>query len=171
MKIFLISAIILFTTINAEAQSLKKYPISNSGCSLYNYCPSVYKVDKSADSSLVFTGECTSGEVTYGVICVKLLTAVDDLTMAEDLLISYLDYLKSTFTITKAAGYGRGHRLDNNEQTRGILDYWEDDAKDLWKVKAWTNGKFIGVMYAYSQKELPEVKVNAFLESFRMPVE
>jgi hypothetical protein len=126
-------------------------------------------VDLSEDSSKVYTGECMVADVSYGVICVKLLTPVTDLTMAEDLVISYLDYLKVSFDIKKATGYGKGHRLNNNENTRGILDYWE--GKDLanWKVKAWTDGKFIGFMHAYSKKELPETKVNVFLDSFRLP--
>jgi len=117
----------------------------------------------------VFTGECVAGDVTYGVICVKLLNAINDLGAAEELMVSYVDFLKTSFDIKKTAGYGRGHRLNNNENTRGILDYWEDGELDKWKIKAWTDGKYIGFMYAYSRKELPEAKVNVFLESFRLP--
>lgn len=148
-------------------QSLKA--VGNSGCSINAYCETKFNVEKSSDSSLVYTGECVKDEVSYGIICVKLLHPVENLTMAEDLLISYLDYLKASFEITKAAGYGKGHRLNNNENTRGVIDYWEDKEKDNWKVKAWTDGKFIGVLYAYSKKSLPEYKVNIFLDSFRMP--
>ena len=74
-----------------------------------------------------------------------------------------------SFEITKAAGYGKSLRLNNNEKTRGIIDYWEDKDKDKWKVKAWTDGKYIGFMYTYSKKEMPEQKMNLFLDSFRMP--
>ncbi|MEO7923115.1 MAG: hypothetical protein ABIR30_05505 [Chitinophagaceae bacterium] len=151
------------------AQSFKKIPVGNSGCSIYTYCDIKFTVEKSTDSSLVYTGECINDEVSYGIICVKLLTPVTDLTMAEDLLIAYLDYLKESFGITKAAGYGKGHQLNDNERTRGILDYWVDNDKDSWKVIAWTDGKFIGVMYAYSIKPLPESKINTFLDSFRLP--
>ena len=108
-------------------------------------------------------------DISYGVVCVKLLNPVSDLTMAEDLLISYLDYLKENFNIINAAGYGKGHRLNNKENTRGILDYWEDKDKDKWKIKAWTDGKYIGFIYVYSKKELPEAKVNIFLDSFLLP--
>ncbi|MBK8311631.1 MAG: hypothetical protein IPL04_12780 [Chitinophagaceae bacterium] len=101
--------------------------------------------------------------------CVLLLNPVTDLVAAEDLLIAYVDYLKSSFSIKKSAGYGKGHRLNNNENTRGILDYWEDGEGDKWKIKAWTDGKYIGFMYAYSSKNLPEAKVNVFLEGFRLP--
>src|ERR1700741_877240 len=117
MKTFLPIAFLLFSAMATHGQSLKKYPISNSGCSLYNYCESKYKIDYSEDSSKVYTGECVNGDITYGVICVKLLRQMDDLTMAEDLMIAYVDYLKSNFEIKKTAGYGKGHRLNKNEKT------------------------------------------------------
>jgi hypothetical protein len=113
--------------------------------------------------------ECVKDGLNYGVICVKLRQSFKDLDQAENALISYLDYLKSSFKITKSAGYGKGHRLANNENTRGVIDYWEDKEKNNWKVKGWTNKNYIGVMYAYSLKELPETKLNLYLDGFRFP--
>ena len=159
----------LICSVTAYNQSLKKYTISKSGCSLYNYCEMKFEMAKSQDSSVVYTGECVNEGVTYGIICVKLLNPLTDLAAAEDLLISYSDYLKDGFEIVKATGYGRGHFLNNNENTRGIIDYWEDKKKNFWKIKAWTDGKIIGFLYVFSKKELPEGKVNVYLDSFRMP--
>ena len=159
----------MLTFFFSHGHGLKKYAISNSGCSIYSYCEAEYDIKKSEDSSLVFTGECSVAGITYGVICVKLENPLTDLTMAEDLLIAYLDYLKSNFDIKKAAGYGKGHRLNNNENTRGIIDYWEDKELNKWKIKAWTDGRFIGVMFAYDKQELPETNVNVFLDSFQLP--
>lgn len=168
MKIFFAFAIVLFSR-SIDAQSFRKYPVSTSGCSVYNFCEAKYDMDFSDDSSQVFTGECVVADVTYGIICVKLRNAVTDLDAAENLVIDYADYLKASFNITKSMGYGKGHRLNKNEQTRGIMDYWEDKELDNWKIKAWTDGQYIGFMYAYSKKELPETKVNLFLDSFRLP--
>ncbi|NOT50666.1 MAG: hypothetical protein HOP10_05265 [Chitinophagaceae bacterium] len=153
------------------SQSLKKVAISNSGCSLYAFCEFKFEKEYSQDSSVVYTGECVKDEISYGIICVKLKEAADDLERAEESMINYLDYLKTSFGITKSAGYGRGHRLNDNEKTRGVIDYWEDGEKNNWKVKAWTDGKFIGVLYGYSLKELPEQKLNVFLDSFRLPAQ
>ena len=160
---------IIFITSTSFAQSFKKYPVSNSGCSLYSFCDVKYEFKYSQDSSKVWTGECSSGEVVYGVICVKFLNAIADLEVAENLMISYIEHLKVSFEIKKSAGYGKGHRLNNNENTRGILDYWEDKDSYKWKIKAWTDGQFIGFMYAYSKKDLPEAKVNVFLDGLRFP--
>lgn len=153
----------------SSPQSLKKVPISNSGCSLYTFCDFKFEKQYSEDSALMYVDECAKDSVTYGVICVKLVQPADDLDRAEESLVSYLDYLKTSFHILHSAGYGKGHRLANNENTRGVLDYWEDNEKNNWKIKAWTNGKFIGVLYGYSAKELNETKLNIFLEGFRFP--
>ncbi len=169
MKRRLLLFVITFCFHFSQAQSLKKVTISSSGCSVYTFCDFKFEKDYSQDSSLVYVGECAKDEVTYGVICVKLMQPADDLDRSEESLINYLDYLKSSFKITKSAGYGRGHRLVNNENTRGVIDYWEDSDKNNWKIKGWTDGKFIGVLYGYSAKELNETKLNAFLEGFRFP--
>jgi hypothetical protein len=153
----------------SHAQSLKKIPISNSGCFLYAYCDFRIETEYANDSSLVYMSECVKDGMNYGVICVKLKSPADNLDRAEKSVIDYLDYLKNIFKIVKAAGYGKGHRLANNENTRGVLDYWEDGEKNNWKVKAWTDGKFIGVLYGYSANELPETKLNVFLDGFRFP--
>ncbi len=151
-------------------QSLKKYTIGASGCSAYFFCnPGNFELNKSPDSSDVFTGECTNENVVFGVICVKLKDKVSDLANSESMLISYLDYLKGTLNITKSAGYGKGHKLKGREDTRGVIDYWEDKDKANWKVKGWTDGKFIAIMYCYSTKELPETKINIFLDGLVLP--
>lgn len=158
-----------FCFLFSHAQTIKKVPISNSGCSIYTYCTFQFEKEYSPDSSIVYADECVKDDMTYGVICVQLLQAVTDIADAEETLVNYLNYLKSSFGIVKSTGYGRGHRLNNNENTRGVLDYWEDAEKKNWKVKAWTDGKYIGVLYGYSAKELSEQKLNLFLDSFRLP--
>ena len=149
----------------SHGQSLKKYSVGNSGCSAYFYCdPGKFDLAKSPDSSEVYTAECTNDGVSYGIICVKLKEQITDMDAGEGVLISYLDYLKTSLNITSAAGYGKGHRLKNNENTRGVIDYWKDKDNENWKIKGWTDGKFICCMYVYSAKELNETKTNVFLD-------
>lgn len=162
--------LVLVVSNTSYSQTLKKVPVSTSGCTVYTYCEMKFEISKSVDSSNVYMGECVNGDVTYGVIAVKLSNRPDNLVMAEDLLIAFLDHLKKSYSITNAAGYGRGYRLNNNENTRGVLDYWEDGEKNKWKVKGWTDGRYIGVMYGYSKKEMLEGKVNVFLEGLRFPI-
>jgi hypothetical protein len=164
--------LLLACSLLSFSQSLKKYAIGKTGCSAYFYCdPGTFELSYSPDSSKVYTGECDNDGISYGVICIKMAAAIDNINDAEEVLISYLDYLKISFKISSSAGYGKGHRLKEREDTRGIIDYWIDDKKDNWKIKGWTDGKCIAVMYAYGkkQKELPETKLNVFLDSFRLP--
>lgn len=169
MKLFAAVFSFILLTGTTNAQTLKKQLIDNTGCSVYSYCELKFDKSFSPDSSAIYLAECAVGEMNYGVICVKLSLPTDSLNIAENTLISYLEYLKSNLNITEAVGYGKGHRLNNNEKTRGVLDYWKDSDKNNWKIKAWTDGKFFGVLYGYSLKELPEAKLNVFLEGFRFP--
>jgi hypothetical protein len=165
---FLLLLLVFFT--GSFGQSLRKYAINETGCAVYLFCdPGTFGMSYSDDSSKVYTGTCITDNTSYGIICVKLKQAVPAMTDAEELLVSYLDYLKTSYKITSSAGYGKGHRLKDREDTRGIIDYWKDDEKNNWKIKGWTDGKFIAVLYTYSQTELNESKVNVFLDSFRLP--
>lgn len=165
----LLPLLLLLAAFNAKSQMIKKYPVGNSGCAIYAYCDLKFDLDYSEDSSKVYTAECQKDGISYGVICVKLLQEVTDLNAAEDLMMQYVEYLKASFNITKSVGAGHGHRLMGKENTRGVIDYWEDNEKNKWKYKSWTDGKFIGFLYAYSLKELPEEKINLFLDGFRFP--
>ncbi len=167
---YLILSVGLLIAGTAYGQSLKKYTISNSGCSAYFFCdPVKFNHDKSPDSSDVYMGECSNDGVTYGIICVRLKEKITNPEESEQMLISYLDYLKTSFGITGAAGYGKGHRLKNKENTRGVIDYWTDKDNANYKVKGWTDGKYIAVLYVYAAKELPEQKANVFLDGLVLP--
>lgn len=158
---------LLAATSFSYGQSFKKYAIGNSGCSVYSYCdPGKFEMTYSQDSAKVFTSECNIDNVYYGMICIELTEPTANIKEGEDVLVSYLDFLKSAFKVTEAAGYGKGHRLRGKEGTRGIIDYWKDGDKNQWKVKGWTDSKFIAVLYAYSLADLSETKVNAFLDGF-----
>lgn len=172
LRVPLLAAMLLLAGFGVTAQSLKKYPIEKTGCSVFMFCdPGKFELSMSPDSSKVYVAECTHENVYYDVICVGMKESITKADEAEGVLVQYLDYLKSSFGITSAAGYGKGHRLRGNEQTRGVLDYWKDDKGNNIKVKGWTNGRFIAVAMAITEKEIPEPKVNAFLDGFVFPDE
>jgi hypothetical protein len=168
-KIFLI-VLLQYGCINIFSQIIKKYPIAESGCAAYFYCnPGKFELSYSPDSSKVYTSECIVDGTGYGAICVKFKDPINNIDNAEGVLVAYLDYLKTNFKIVSAAGYGKGHRLNGKENIHGIIDYWKDEEKNNWKIKGWTNGSLIVIMYAYSKQELPETKVNVFLDGIVFP--
>ncbi|MBS1656272.1 MAG: hypothetical protein JSU05_15575 [Bacteroidetes bacterium] len=163
---------ILLTLITSQVlfgQTLKKYSIGNTGCSVYFTCnPGEFQQSYSEDSSAVYTAECISDSLHYGLICVQLKEKVSSGDDAENLLTSYLDYLKSTLEIQKSAGYGKGATLAGSPQARGVVDYWEDKEGAQWKIKGWTDGAIIAVLYVYADGPFNETeKTNVFLNGFR----
>ena len=168
--IWVLFSTMLISTISFS-QSLKKYAIGTSGCSVYMLCdPGQFQMTFSEDSSAVFTGECKPDSVTYGIICVKLKETIPAGDDAEDLLISYLDYLKTAFKIKSSSGYGKGQTLNSKADARGVLDFWNDEVGNEWKVKGWTDGKVISILYVIekSKSEYP-AKHDVFLNGFRFP--
>lgn len=156
----------------AQAQSLKKITIANtnasSGCSLYAFCDMNFTLDYSEDSSKVFMSDCSKDGVDYGVICIKLSEPFENLEEAEATTTNYLDHLKKSFNITKVIGYAKAGPLRNNENTTGLLDYWEDATQNHWKIKAWASKKNIVIVYGYSKNDLPETKLNVYLDGVQI---
>lgn len=161
---------ISFISCLAGAQDPSKVAISTTGCTVQVYCfPGRFDAYDLDDGSTVYADDCEKDGVTWGIYCVKLKNPITDLAAAEDTMISYLDFLKLDYGIVKGKGYDKGHKLNKDDNTRGIFDTWEDADNNKWKIKAWTNGKFICVMHVHSSKELPDKKTNIFLEGFRFP--
>jgi hypothetical protein len=161
---------ILFLTLslNVFSQPGKRSVIGRSGCSVLSTCDFKYQFSKSQDSSLVYAGECVN-EITYGVICVQLQNPPPDIETAETVVDRYLEHLRSSFNVVSASGYKKGLHLNNLASTRGITDNWVDEEKNNWKVQAWTNGKFILVLYGYSKKPITADRLNAFFNSAKFP--
>ncbi|MBK7761791.1 MAG: hypothetical protein IPI46_00270 [Bacteroidetes bacterium] len=180
MKYFISLSICFILAVNSIAQSaetfkaprLSKTAISTSGCFAYlpdDKTEKQFETSYSDDSSLVFTGDFESGDYHFSVIVVKLKDQV--LTSNEDkegMMMAYLDFLKTAFEISNAAGYGKGHTMNENPKALGIIDYWEDKEKAKWAIKAWADENTMAVMMLYGPAEYPNFNIqNMFLNGFR----
>ena len=155
---------------NAFSQEPSKVAISTTGCTVQVFCfPGRFDAYDLEDGSTVYADDCQKDGVTYGIYCVRLKKPVTNLDAAQDSMVTYLDFLKLDYGIVKSKGYDKGHKLNKDEDTRGIKDTWEDAEKNKWKVRAWTNGVFICVLHVHSEKELPDKKTEIFLEGLRFP--
>lgn len=155
------------------AQSMRKQPIGTSGCELYAFGEMKFQESYSPDSSVVYTGENAGADSLYwGVICVRLnpSAVIADAEAADQLLSSYLDFLKTSLDIKSAVGYGRGNSLANQATLAGIVDYWQSSDGDEWKIKGWITKKHLAVLYVRARGKLVESeKVNLFLNGIRFP--
>jgi hypothetical protein len=159
-----------FSLPTLHAQDPAKVAISTTGCTLQVFCfPGRFDAYELDDGSTVYADDCQKDGVTYGIYCVKLKKPIPNLKAAEDTMIAYMDFLKLDFGIVRGKGYDRGHKLNKDDNTRGIYDTWEDVEKNKWKIKAWTDGNFICVLHVHSSKELPDKKTEIFLEGLRFP--
>lgn len=145
-------------------QPLKKYAIGSTGCAVYSYCEPVFGITYSGDSAKVYTSECGNNDTWYIVICIELKQTLTPVSKAETALINYVNNLKTQFKVISATGYSRGLNLKGMDNTRGIMEYWKDNEQFNWKIKGWTDGRFITVLLAYSKKALSETTVNPFLD-------
>lgn len=170
MKYLTWFSLLLFSALGVQAQDPHTVAISGTGCTVQVYClPGRFDAYDLEDGSTVYADDCEKEGVTWGIYCVKLKNPVPDLKAAEDTIITYLDFLKLDYGITKSRGYDKGHQLNGNDSTRGVFDTWEDLDKNKWKIRAWTNGRFICVLHVHSAKELPDKKTEIFLNGLRFP--
>jgi len=156
--------LLLFGSFTVYSQSLKKYAIATTGCSVLSYCEPKFNITYSEDSAKVYTSECGDNDIYYMVICIELKQTLSPVFKAEAALMTYVNHLKTQFKVISSTAYSTGHKLNGNEKTRGIAEQWKDDEQFNWKVKGWTDGRFLTVLLVYSKKDLPETTVNPFLD-------
>lgn len=150
---------------------LEKMSIPECDCSVYMPKGSVpFEKSYSEDSSLVFTNEyVTEDNFVFGAITVKFKQNLgDDKAVYEEMLIAYLDYLKAQFEVTAAAGYGKGHTLENNPDAIGIIDFWQIGETGEIAVKGWIDGGNLAILYIFGISEYPVYNIQQmFLDGFR----
>jgi hypothetical protein len=131
------------------------------GCGCAAYLPTgtpMAAPETSPDGSMVWTVEQVVGGYGFGVIAVKLAEAASTPEAAEELLVSYLDFLKGQFEITGAAGVGRGHTLEGSA-ARGVIDFWGSKDGEQWSVKAWSTPTHLAVFLVHGPGEYPHPSV------------
>lgn len=172
MKPVLAIALILLLSSQVFPQnSLKKYPIGDSGCFAYFFAePFPADLSYSPDSSRVYVMESMSSDsVTCSTITVMLAEEIPQEEI-EGMMTNYLDYLKSNLNVTESTGYGRGVSLATHPGAKGIRDFWKDETSDI-SVISYSDGKVIEVMMIYAQDPEKDItnKRDAFFNGFRFP--
>lgn len=142
-----------------HAPRYSKQVIGESGVSLYLPQSEDIGLEKSFsdDSSEVYTLEVEEGGFHYAGIVVKLNgTTLETYEDRESMLINYMDYLQSAFSITEVAGYGKGQTLESAPEAVGVIDYWYD-GEDEWAVKGWATKTHLVILMLYGADEYPSI--------------
>lgn len=160
--IFLLATSFLFRL--APTRKVKNQPIGTTGCSV------LQASDELLDSSFTNSGDqlyfhqFREGLVSYGMICVHLEKQYS-LDEAEVLLGSYINKLKRPFYILHNTGLQEDADW-NSEESRTMVDYWQDSQKKDWKVKGYTNGRILSVLYVKNIGQADVKNQDFFLDSF-----
>ncbi len=119
-----------------------------------------YKETKAGD--LMHLRECNENDVTYGAISIRLKAGCANLNDAEQLLIAFKKQLQRTFIIQHTTGLNTETFPGSNKTA--ITDYWQDNENKDWKVKGWTNGSVMAVLYIKNIGAVPVAKEAIFLD-------
>ncbi|HTM93156.1 MAG TPA: hypothetical protein VL095_12100 [Flavisolibacter sp.] len=148
----------------SSSKKIKLQFIGNTGCS------ALLSSDNDLESTLTQSGdqlyfhEFKDRNVTYGMICIDMNEPYG-LAEAEEMLRSYIDKLRGPLYILHNTGIHEDADW-NSETSKTIVDYWQDHSKKDWKVKGYTNGKTLAVLYVKNIGNADVRKQDFFLDSF-----
>ncbi len=150
-------------------RSAKNHLIADTGCSVFLFSRNMnFETVKTKKGDKLYYKEFYEEGVQYGIICIKLkeFYLLDE---AEELLRTYMFKLKKSLCIQQTTGI---HRCTNwNDQSSvSVMDYWRDADGEDWKVKGYTNGQVMSVLYIKNISHSDVRKEDLFLDSFYFPI-
>lgn len=110
---------------------------------------------------LVQVSECKDKEVTYGIISIHLKKRFAHLHQAETVLTEFMLQLQPTFAVQHTTGIQVDY--EPTQTKIAITDYWQDVEGCDWKVKGWTDGKTMAVLYIRNISQVPIAQEMYFL--------
>ena len=143
---------------------VKNQLIGDTGCSALLATDDSLESSATASGDQLYFHEFREKGVSYVIICVQMNTG-HSVEEAEIMLRAYIDKLKGPFYILHNTGIHED--VDwNSENSMTIVDYWQDYNKKDWKVKGYTNGKTLAVLYVKNIGHVDVKKQDFFLDSF-----
>ena len=143
----------------------RNYLIGDTGCSaLLPTSDKSFRASKTESGDNLYFHETEMGTVGYGLICIRLREQFE-LDHAMDMLTSYIHKLKLPFNVLHSIGAQESPDW-NNTTSKTITDYWQDEAGTDWKVKGYTDGRTIAVLYVKNIGQADIKKQELFLDGF-----
>jgi hypothetical protein len=159
--------LILATSFVLRLSTSKKFRnsfIGNTGCSVLLISDDNFEKTITASGDELYFYEASDNNVTYGIICVNMKEACAP-GMAIDMLEDYINKLKAPLFILHHTGIAADADW-NSSESRAVTDYWQDSNKVDWKVKGYTNGECLAVLYVKNIGQVDVKKQDLFLDSF-----
>ena len=141
--------------------------IGDTNCSV-NFSPdAVFDFTESEEGDQLYFAEYTEKNVSYGVLCAKVHSTLP-LEEAQEVMGTYLNRLRKPFNALYNTGVDLCQTWDKDDTSIKMVDYWQDEDNLDWKVKGYTDGEFIAVLYVKNINEITVEKQDEFLDSFCM---
>lgn len=151
----------------SSSQKVKNQTIGSTGCSAL-LASEVLDVSATESGDKLYFHEFREKRVSYGMICVEMNEEYN-LDEAIEMLTAYIEKLRGPLYILHNTGIQEDSDW-NSSLSRTIVDYWQDCEKKDWKVKGYTNGKILAVLYVKNISHVEVSKQDLFLDSFHFNV-
>lgn len=115
----------------------------------------------------VYVGQAKDGAATYGFATVELERNIYDRSQAEQALFLFMEDMHPSFDIQYTTGLSHGYTHPQSDVIWGMTDYWQDADGIDWKVKGWTDGRILTVLYVKDIGAVSFAQQDAFLNSFQ----
>lgn len=160
--IFLLTASLV---LYKSSKKPRKTFIADTGCSVVFSPDAVFDHTQSEDGDQLYFAEHTDNDITYGVLCARIHSMLP-LEEAQDVMTTYLNRLRKPFNALYNTGIDLCQNRSNTKDCIKMIDYWQDEDNLDWKVKGYTDGQTIAVLYVKNINQISVDKQDEFLDSF-----
>jgi hypothetical protein len=163
--VILVLTVVVYTTIQAQPSGFSKYPVMESGMSVFMPDVPEWSKSYSEDGSEVYSAEVFHDNNYFSAIIVKLLGEYSsDKVELSGLLEAYIDFLcESILEIENIPKKETGLSLDARPEVTGIYCYGTDIEGIEYKIKGWINSTHIAVMIVTTEDNLSKEVQDFFL--------
>jgi hypothetical protein len=162
--IFLLTASLV---LYKSSKKPRKTFIGDTNCSV-NFSPdAVFDFTQSEEGDQLYFAEYTEKSAGYGVLFAKV-NAKLPLEEAQEVMTVYLNRLRKPFNALYNTGVDLCQSWSKEDDCIKMVDYWQDEDNLDWKVKGYTDGEIIAVLYVKNINEITVEKQDEFLDSFCM---
>lgn len=130
--------------------------------------PGFINTAQSENGDIMHMGECNENDVTYGLIRIQPKDNFDSMADATDVLAKFMYGLQPAMNIQHS--FGLDVIENGNDKSQCFADYWQDKEMVDWKVKGWTDGYALTVLYIRNIGCAQVEKEEIFFNDFKIPV-
>lgn len=156
--VFLATSLVL----RISSTRFRRYMISNECSTLLHSGAKTLHIRHTKDGDKLFFNEYAEDGVTYGLICVQM-SQLHSLPEAEKIMVQYINRVRKPLHIA----FNLSMEMERSAKTSIITDYWQDIAGFDWKIKGYTNGKIVALLYVKNIADASVKNHDAYLDGFR----